>query len=241
VASIDRWGCLIGPGQWSLGSTRGGSIVGVPVSTTTVVAARDEPFSANEQLALAGFLAGYSGLTRDAYKLPFFGTVTHDPLTRRTAMADIRPAAAVLALLGSLGVGFGAYLDWLDGRAPDEIPIRLLVDDITSEAPSYWRSLALPLGIASVVGILGVLLRSRGVVALAFIAGLGTFVWWTVREADLRDQLEVSDFEVGVWVLVGSAAALLIGGATLRRFSRPGHLGTRVGPDPPVRPLDTGA
>jgi integrase/recombinase XerD len=33
------------------------------------VATRDELFSTNEQLALAGFLAGYSGLTRDAYTL----------------------------------------------------------------------------------------------------------------------------------------------------------------------------
>ena len=41
----------------------------VPISTSTVLATRDELFSTNEQLALAGFLAGYSGLTRDAYTL----------------------------------------------------------------------------------------------------------------------------------------------------------------------------
>ena len=39
----------------------------VPFSTSTVLATRDELFSTNEQLSLAGFLAGYSGLTRDAY------------------------------------------------------------------------------------------------------------------------------------------------------------------------------
>jgi len=43
--------------------------VDVPLSTSTVLATRGELFSANEQLALAGFLAGYSGLTRDAYTL----------------------------------------------------------------------------------------------------------------------------------------------------------------------------
>ncbi len=41
----------------------------VRVSTSTALATRDELFSTNEQLALAGFLAGYSGLTRDAYTL----------------------------------------------------------------------------------------------------------------------------------------------------------------------------
>lgn len=155
-------------------------------------------------------------------------------------MADIRRAAAVLALLGSLGVGFSAYLDWLDGRAPDEIPIRLLVDDITGEAPSYWRSLAVPLGIASVVGIVGVLLRSVVVLALAFAGGLGTFVWWMVRESDLRDELYVSDLEAGAWVLVGSALALLVGGAALRRFGRPRHRATPTGPTSPAHPIDTG-
>jgi Phage integrase, N-terminal SAM-like domain len=43
--------------------------VDVPLSTSTTLATRDELFSASEQLALAGFLAGYSGLTRDAYTL----------------------------------------------------------------------------------------------------------------------------------------------------------------------------
>ncbi len=37
--------------------------------TTTIVAVRDEVFTTQEQIALGGFLAGYSGLTRDAYAL----------------------------------------------------------------------------------------------------------------------------------------------------------------------------
>ena len=38
--------------------------------TTTMTVERIDPlFSPSEQLALAGFLAGYSGLTRDAYAL----------------------------------------------------------------------------------------------------------------------------------------------------------------------------
>jgi hypothetical protein len=69
AASHHCWGYLTGPGHWSLGSTLGGSIVDVPISTSTALAPRDELFSASEQLVLAGFLAGYSGLTRDAYTL----------------------------------------------------------------------------------------------------------------------------------------------------------------------------
>ena len=40
-----------------------------PISTSTTLVTRNELFSTSEQLALAGFLAGYSGLTRDAYTL----------------------------------------------------------------------------------------------------------------------------------------------------------------------------
>jgi integrase/recombinase XerD len=43
--------------------------VDVPLSTTTVLATRDQLFSTDEQTALTGFLAGYRGLTRDAYTL----------------------------------------------------------------------------------------------------------------------------------------------------------------------------
>jgi integrase/recombinase XerD len=43
--------------------------VDVHLSTSIALATRDELFSASEQLALAGFLAGYSGLTREAYTL----------------------------------------------------------------------------------------------------------------------------------------------------------------------------
>jgi Phage integrase, N-terminal SAM-like domain len=38
-------------------------------TTAAVVAVRDEVFTTQEQIALGGFLAGYSGLTRDAYAL----------------------------------------------------------------------------------------------------------------------------------------------------------------------------
>ena len=41
----------------------------VPLSTSTVLATKEQLFSTNEQLAPAGFLAGYSGLTREAYTL----------------------------------------------------------------------------------------------------------------------------------------------------------------------------
>jgi hypothetical protein len=69
AASDGCWGCLTGPGHWSLGSIawrfhRGRS----PLDKYR---ARDQGAAVHtdERLALAGFLAGYSGLTREAYTL----------------------------------------------------------------------------------------------------------------------------------------------------------------------------
>jgi hypothetical protein len=41
---------------------------------TREVALRPELFSSQEELALAGFLAGYGGLTREAYMLDLLST-----------------------------------------------------------------------------------------------------------------------------------------------------------------------
>jgi hypothetical protein len=104
VASDGCWGCLTGPGHWSLGSMLGGSIVDVPLSTSTVLATRDELFSTDEQLALAGFLAGYSGLTRDAYTLDLRQYVAwcteHHLEVFGTRRADIECFARHLESLG---------------------------------------------------------------------------------------------------------------------------------------------
>jgi integrase/recombinase XerD len=105
---------LTGPGHWSLGSTLGGSIVDVPLSTSTVLATRDELFSANEQLALAGFLAGYSGLTRDAYTLDLRLCVAWCP-EHQVAVFGARRADIEC---------FARHLDSL-GRAPATIARRL--------------------------------------------------------------------------------------------------------------------
>jgi site-specific recombinase XerD len=82
----------------------GGSIVDVPLSTSTALAARDELFSTDEQLALAGFLAGYSGLTRDAYTLDLRQYVAwcteHHLAVFGTRRADIECFARHLESLG---------------------------------------------------------------------------------------------------------------------------------------------
>jgi integrase/recombinase XerD len=97
-------GLLTGPDRWSLGSTLGGSTVNVPLSISASLATRDELFSTDEQLVLAGFLAGYSGLTRDAYTLDLRQYVSwcteHRLAVFGARRADIEGVARHLESLG---------------------------------------------------------------------------------------------------------------------------------------------
>jgi integrase/recombinase XerD len=74
--------------------------VDVPISTSTVLARRDHLFSTAEQLVLAGFLAGYSGLTRDAYTLDLRWCTEHHLAVFGARRADIECFARHLECLG---------------------------------------------------------------------------------------------------------------------------------------------
>jgi hypothetical protein len=81
--------------------------VDVPLSTSTALATRDELFSANEQLALAGFLAGYSGLTRDADTLDLRQYVACAPNTGWRCSVPVAPTSSASPATSSPWAGPG--------------------------------------------------------------------------------------------------------------------------------------
>jgi hypothetical protein len=81
--------------------------VDVPISISTAVATRDELFSASEQLALAGFLAGYSGLTRDAYTLDLRQYVAWCTEHRVAVFGGVAPISSVSPVTSSPCAGPG--------------------------------------------------------------------------------------------------------------------------------------
>ena len=140
-----------------------------------------------------------------------------------------RTVGAVVGAMGALGVTSSAYLDWFAGQMPTEIPLqRLIGTDVSGGAGSYWTSMAAPLALAGVIGVLGGLLRSRLVIVLAGLLGLATLVLWVLTQAIALspEELHASDYEAGVWVCVGSlvvltCGVLLMGGARRRRSTPP--------------------
>jgi hypothetical protein len=91
--------------------------VDVPLSTSTALATRDdELFSTDEQLALAGFLAGYSGLTRDAYTLDMRQYVAWCTEHRVACSGRVAPTLSVSPVTSSRWAGPGPQS--LAGCAP---------------------------------------------------------------------------------------------------------------------------
>jgi hypothetical protein len=116
--------------------------------------------------------------------------------------------------LGALGVTASAYLDWLDDVMPTEMPLeRLFQTEISGTASSYWTSVAAPLALVGVVGVIGALMRSRLVLTVAGLIGVATLALWIVMQAlDLSpEDLEPSDYQSGVWVCVAGLVVLFIG------------------------------
>jgi hypothetical protein len=78
-------------------------------SASTAIAVAEPVFTGPEQLALAGFLAGYTGLTREAYALDLRQYASWCQLCRRRhkwhyADLAIMPTRPVKPLVGAAGV-----------------------------------------------------------------------------------------------------------------------------------------
>lgn len=140
-----------------------------------------------------------------------------------------RVGGAVLAALGALGTTAGAYLDWFGGRAADELPLeRIYQGDVVETASSYWNSMALPLAVVSLLGVLGALLTSRFVLSLGWLVGVAAMVLWVVMQ--MRDDavdLGLADLQTGVWVSTAGLLVMLVGIIAMGRRERASDDDTR--------------
>lgn len=130
------------------------------------------------------------------------------------ANAARRTAGAIVGALGALAVTASAYLDWYEDETPQDMPLeRLFQTEVSGGADNYWTSVAAPLAVVGIVGVIGLLLRSRLVLGVAGLIGLATLVLWitmTAIELSPRD-LEATDYQAGVWICAGGLVILLIG------------------------------
>ncbi|GGQ04821.1 hypothetical protein [Streptomyces roseolilacinus] len=118
---------------------------------------------------------------------------------------------AVLALVGSVAAVWSPFRAWYDGRLGRHYEIDDLFGGITSGRADLWTSLLLPMAFAALLALVGLVLRSRAVVALAGVAVLGFTVLWMVRQGQAEGSLTVSGDGRGL----GPGTGLALGGGLL--------------------------
>ncbi|MFF6908068.1 hypothetical protein ACFY9Q_19280 [Streptomyces sp. NPDC012389] len=125
---------------------------------------------------------------------------------------------SLVALAGAASAVLSPFRDWYDGRAGRDYRVRDLFEGITATESGVLVSILLPFLGAAVLVILGVVLRSRLVVAFAGVVVLGFTILWMVRQGQAEGSLVVGGDGAGLQVGVVNAAAggvLMLIGALL--------------------------
>lgn len=145
-----------------------------------------------------------------------------------------RLIGAGIALVGALTVSTSAYPEWYAGEGPQNWPLKQLFQaSPAGTATEFWGSVAAPLAVIGILGLLGALLRFRFILGLAWLIGVATFVLWAIMRA-IDSAWEVSEFTSGAWICLLGLVVLLAGILTMgpRQEEEEGHLSVFDG-DPP--------
>ncbi|MFB7588447.1 hypothetical protein [Streptomyces sp. NPDC056169] len=118
---------------------------------------------------------------------------------------------SVLALTGATAAVWSPFRAWYDGRHGRDYAIDELFTGITDAKAEVIGSILLPFAFAALVTVVGVVLRSRLLVALAGLVVLGFTVFWMVRVGQAEGSLVVSGDGRGL----GDGVANAFGGGVL--------------------------
>ncbi|MEU7022123.1 hypothetical protein ABZ990_15865 [Streptomyces sp. NPDC046203] len=137
---------------------------------------------------------------------------------------------SVLALAGATAAVWSPFRAWYDGRPGRDYRIQDLFGGITDVRAQVIGSILLPFAFAALVTLVGLLLRSRAVVAVAGLIVLGFTVLWMVRVAQVQNGLSFDTsghgLGEGVALAAGGGVLLLLGAALMS--GRPRPRGTRA-------------
>ncbi|MEU1486702.1 hypothetical protein [Streptomyces sp. NPDC005752] len=133
---------------------------------------------------------------------------------------------SVVALVGAAAAVQSPFHSWYADRLGRDYRIQDLFGGITEVSSSVMGSVLLPFLFAALVTIVGVVLRSRWVVALAGLVVLGFTVLWMVRQGQAAGSLTVdgagSGLRWGVAQALAGGVLLLLGALVMsgRRRTR---------------------
>ncbi|ONI77717.1 hypothetical protein ALI144C_30150 [Actinosynnema sp. ALI-1.44] len=120
--------------------------------------------------------------------------------------------ATVAIVAGSAAVGYSTFLPWYRERQGRQIPINELWNGVTATTTDMANSLFVPLALAVVLCLAGLVIGRRWLMAL------GAFLAVAVFAVFLGQQLQVealaSQFKQGFWNTAGGCVLLLVGAIT---------------------------
>ncbi|MFF1378673.1 hypothetical protein [Streptomyces sp. NPDC058308] len=135
---------------------------------------------------------------------------------------------SVLALIGATAAVWSPFRAWYDGRHGRDFRIEELFSGggITGAGAELFGSLFLPFAFAALLTLVGLVLRSRLLVALAGVLVLGFTVLWMVRQGQAEGGLAVagdgSGLGQGLLGSLGGGVLLLLGAALMSGRARRG-------------------
>ncbi|GAA3394429.1 hypothetical protein [Streptomyces roseoviridis] len=118
---------------------------------------------------------------------------------------------SVLALLGATAAVWSPFRAWYDGRHGRDYAIDELFTGVTDAKAEIIGSLFLPFAFAALLTLIGIVLRSRVLVAVAGVVVLGFTILWMVRVGQVEDGLSVGSDGRGL----GDGVATALGGGVL--------------------------
>ncbi len=126
-----------------------------------------------------------------------------------------RTIGAIIGGAGSLVCGASSLVRWYADDPPRVLSSTQLVRaGEADEAAGFWTSMAAPLVIVAVLGLLGALMRSRLLVGLAWMGGVATAaLWGLMRLIGVVVGAGPADLDIGfgVWLCVVGLLAMLVG------------------------------
>ncbi|WP_234323223.1 hypothetical protein [Streptomyces bikiniensis] len=163
-------------------------------------------------------------------------------------------AGAVLALAGATAAVLSPFRAWYDGRHGRDYALDELFTGISEVKADLWWSLLLPFALAALLTLVGLVLRSRLLVALAGLVVLGFTVLWMVRVGQYEGSLTVggdgAGLGDGVANALGGGILLLLGALVMsgrrrkrerredrREAEEPRAYAPPAGPDPRATPV----
>ncbi|MFH9618787.1 hypothetical protein ACH4MM_34480 [Streptomyces pratensis] len=148
---------------------------------------------------------------------------------------------SVVALVGAAAAVQSPFHSWYDDRLGRDYRIQDLFDGISQVSSSVMGSILLPFLFAALVTLVGIVFRSRWVVALAGLIVIGFTVLWMVRQGQAANGLTVdgggSGLRWGVAQALAGGVLLLLGALLMSGRQRAAR--TRRTAEPfPVPPDD---